>query len=146
MKEYEILGHMTKTNEQIKQMSCQGTLCCMPYHAVVKEDRVTTKVRVVFNASSKNSSGISQLVKPTLQDDLLTITTRSRKYKYAITADVRKMYPQVSGSPEQAQLQKIVWRSDPPEPLAVYDLNTVTYDIALAPYLAVRCLRQTAHD
>lgn len=32
----------------------------MPHHAVIKESRVTTRVRIVFDASTKTSSGVSQ--------------------------------------------------------------------------------------
>lgn len=48
--------------------------------------------------------------------------------------------------PDDRDLQRIVWRKNPSHPLQEYRLNTVTYGLACAPYLAVRTLRQLAAD
>ncbi|GJQ87880.1 hypothetical protein Trydic_g19939 [Trypoxylus dichotomus] len=54
------------------------------------------------------------------------------------------MYRQVLIDPKYRCLQRILWRSDPSKPLHIYQLNTVTYGTASAPYLAVKCLKQLA--
>lgn len=43
-----------------------------------------------------------------------------------LTADVEKMYRQVLVAPDDLDLQRIVYRSNPQEPLAHYRLRTVT--------------------
>lgn len=43
-------------------------------------------------------------------------------------------------------LQRIVWRRDKTESIQEYHLNTVTYGLACAPFLAIRFLRQLATD
>ncbi|KMQ82936.1 gag-pol protein, partial [Lasius niger] len=48
--------------------------------------------------------------------------------------------------PEDRNLQRIVWRSNESETVREYNLNTVTYGLACAPYLALRTLQQLASD
>ncbi|GJQ77878.1 hypothetical protein Trydic_g16131 [Trypoxylus dichotomus] len=142
MEEYETVGHMTKLE------SVDNTTPCyyLPHHGVFKESSLTTKLRV--DASAPSSSGFSlndiQLVDPTIQDDLFSILIRFRQHTYVVSAAIAKMYRQVLIDPKYRCLQRILWRSDPSKPLHIYQLNTVTYGTASAPYLAVKCLKQLA--
>ena len=56
------------------------------------------------------------------------------------------MYRLVLIHPDDRPLQQILWRSTPNEDLKTYQLNTVTYGTAPAPYLATRVLNQLADD
>ncbi|XP_029054648.2 uncharacterized protein LOC114881933 [Osmia bicornis bicornis] len=144
LKEYEELGHMSKIKNET------NTGYYLPHHSVVKTDSLTTKVRVVFDASAHSSSGLSLndilMVGPTIQDDLFTIVTRFRCHKYVLTADIAKMYRQVKLHHDDCQYHNILWRESPSDPIRTYQLNTVTYGTASAPYLAIRTLHQLAHD
>ncbi|GJQ70138.1 hypothetical protein Trydic_g22605 [Trypoxylus dichotomus] len=142
MEEYETLGHMTKLESVDNTKPCYY----LPHHGVFKESSLTTKLSVVFDASAPSSSGFSlndiQLVGPTIQDDLFSSLIRFRQHTYVVSADIAKMYRQVLIDPKYRCLQRILWRSDPSKPLHIYQLNTVTYGTASAPYLAVKCLKQ----
>ena len=122
----------------------------LPHHAVVKETSITTKTRVVFDASAKSSSGISLneclMVGPTIQEDLFSIFSRFRSFLFALTADIEQMYRQIKVYPEDKVYQKIIWRETPNESLKIYELNRVTFGTASAPYLATRTLHQLADD
>lgn len=145
MKEYVELKHMSKCLPDSQKVAY-----FIPHHGVVRESSLTTKLRVVFNASSPTTSGVSfnqlHMIGPTVQDDLVSILLRFRKYKYVLSADVEKMYRQVIVHPDDRHLQQILWRDDPSKPMEAYQLNTVTYGTASAPYLATRCLRQVGLD
>ncbi|CAK1578751.1 unnamed protein product [Parnassius mnemosyne] len=142
MSEYESLGHMEKCEND----NLPRKMHFIPHHGVLRESSTTTKLRVVFNASSPTSSGVSlnniQMVGPVVQDDLLSILLRFRLHKYVLTADVEKMYRQIVIHPDDRYLQQIVWRDNPSEQLQAYQLNTVTYGTSSAPFLATRCLQQ----
>lgn len=142
MTEYEKLGHMTELlhDNEIGYY--------IPHHAVVREARLTTKTRIVFDASMKTETGLSlndvQHIGTTVQSDLFSIILRFRKHAYVMTADISKMYRMILIQPEQRQFQKIFWRDNPTEKLKIYQLNTVSYGTASAPWLATRCLLQVA--
>ncbi|XP_050064174.1 uncharacterized protein LOC126553022 [Aphis gossypii] len=122
----------------------------MPHHSVVRADSTTTKTRVVFDASCKTDLGTSLndiLVKgPIIQDELICIISRFRTHKYAMPADIEKMYRQILISEENRSLQTILWRSQPSDKLKEYCLNTITYGTSPASYLATACLEKLAQE
>lgn len=63
-----------------------------------------------------------------------------------MSADIAKMYRQIWVHPEDRCLQRILWRKTPDQPIVTYELNTVTYGTASAPFLATRCLQQLIED
>ncbi|XP_018395970.1 PREDICTED: uncharacterized protein LOC108774375 [Cyphomyrmex costatus] len=146
LEEYETLHHMSK----IDNTSQATTAYYMPHHAVIRSESLTTKIRVVFDASATTDNGISlnhiQMVGPTLQDDLFSILIRFRSHAYVVAADIEKMYRQVRIAPEQRSLQRILWRKNPEDPIEVFELNTITYGTASAPYLATKCIIELAKE
>ncbi|XP_055589123.1 uncharacterized protein LOC129741423 [Uranotaenia lowii] len=149
--EYILMGHMKEVTEKNYQnQNCQNVVYYLPHHAVLKPDSTTTKLRVVFDASCRTSTGISLndglMVGPTIQNDLLSIILRFRLHRYAICADIEKMYRMVMIQQPDQHLQRILWRDSPDEKIRTYELTTVTYGTASAPYLATRCLRKLGED
>lgn len=89
----------------------------MPHHCVIRESSATTKIRVVFDASMKTSTGISlndiMFKGFPVQPELFDILCMFRMFKFTVVADIQKMYRQISVNPSQRFLQNIIWRSDP---------------------------------
>ncbi|XP_053692086.1 uncharacterized protein LOC128740561 [Sabethes cyaneus] len=145
--EYEDLGHM---REVVDEEPSNQVNYYLPHHAVLKPESTTTKLRVVFDASCRTSTGVSLnnalLVGPVVQDDLLNIILRFRLHRYAIVADIAKMYRMIRMQPADQRLQRIVWRDSEDQPVRTYELCTVTYRTAAAPYLATRCLQKLAEE
>ncbi|XP_075152891.1 uncharacterized protein LOC142226662 [Haematobia irritans] len=148
--EYLTLNHMTITSSQ--ESSSNASVCSfyLPHHAIVKPERRSTKVRVVFNASKRTSSGVSLNdvlhIGPTLQLDLTTIILRWRLYKYVYCGDIEKMYRQIIVHDDDIQFQRILFRPSPLGPINDYALTRVTFGVNCAPYLAIRTLIQLARD
>lgn len=144
MRDYIDLGHM--------ELAPQSTTkrVYIPHHFVTKEDSTTTKLRVVFDASMKSSSGVSLnetlLVGATIQDDLFTQLVRFRTHSIAMKADIAKMYRQFEVHEDDRDYQTILWREKASDPVQEFRLKTVTYGTACAPFLATRCLVQLSVD
>ncbi|XP_018373062.1 PREDICTED: uncharacterized protein LOC108767595 [Trachymyrmex cornetzi] len=122
----------------------------LPHYAVIKESSTSTRLRVVFDACSPTTSGKSLndylSVGPTIQSELFEILIRFRQHSYVLTSDIVKMYRQIMIKPDHRLYQCILWRSTSDQPVTTFCLNTVTYRIASAPFLAIRSLQQLAYD
>ncbi|XP_054709016.1 uncharacterized protein LOC129218718 [Uloborus diversus] len=147
MDEYLHLGHMER---EIECPSNTDNGYYIPHHAVLRPDSVSTPLRVVFDASAKTNEGSSLnsilFNGGIVQQDLFSIALRFRKHQYAFSADIKKMYRQILVDPEDRELQKILWKTDPFGPVETYHLKTVTYGTKCAPFLATRTLRALADD
>ncbi|XP_063915672.1 uncharacterized protein LOC135131754 [Zophobas morio] len=143
MADYIALNHMQLATDQNIHEGC-----FLPHHGVIKDSSLTTKVRAVFDASTKSSSGFSLndylLPGQNLQTDIFSLLVRSRQYQFVLSADIVKMFRQIWVAPDDWKYQKVLWRSNLDEPIRIYCLKTVSYGMACAPYLAMRCLRQLA--
>ncbi|XP_070137077.1 uncharacterized protein [Drosophila bipectinata] len=84
----------------------------LPHHAVFKPESTTTKVRVVFNASSPSANGTSLndilYAGPVLQSDLTIQILKWRYFKFVFNADIEKMYRQIWVDPKHTPLQRRV--------------------------------------
>ncbi|GBN67718.1 hypothetical protein AVEN_88180-1, partial [Araneus ventricosus] len=112
LREYEDLGHL----ERVVESSEPPTQYYIPHHGVLRPDKLTTKLRVVFNASSPTTTGISLngiLMKGDVIEDVFQTISRFRRHKFAFTTDIQKMYRQILIDPDQQDLQRIVWKTGP---------------------------------
>ncbi|XP_026464135.1 uncharacterized protein LOC113366692 [Ctenocephalides felis] len=146
--EYVELGHaeqISLTQEEV----IQNNLYFLSHHPVVKDNNFN-KIRVVFDASAKSSSGVSLNnilhTGPKLQQDLFSILVRFRCHQFVFVADIVKMYRQIRVKDTDQLYQLILWRESPQETLKIFKLTTVTYGTASAPYLAMRCLKMLAQN
>lgn len=140
MRDYLALGHMSIVTASGKYY--------IPHHAVYRPEIDDNKLRVVFDASAGNYRGPSLnsclLAGPKLQQDIVDILTQFRVYRHAFTADIVKMYQQISVLPTYRKYQHILWRESPHDRLCDYELHTVTYGVNWAPFLALRVLKLIA--
>ncbi|XP_073949064.1 uncharacterized protein [Choristoneura fumiferana] len=146
IEDYINMNHM----EQVPEGELSNPSVYLPHHAVVKQDKETTKVRVVFDASSKGSNDTSLnddlMVGPQLQEDLRSLIMRWRMKKICFVADVEKMYRQILVTKKDADYQRLLWRRNTDAEIKDYRILRVTFGTASAPYLAVKTLHQTAED
>ncbi|XP_026829828.1 uncharacterized protein LOC113563035 [Ooceraea biroi] len=146
MDDYERLGHM-RPAPRLRYPTDQ--VVYIPHHAVVRESNTTTRLRVVFNASSATSNGTSLndhlLPGPKLQTDLPAVIMQWRQHKYVYSADIVKMYHQIRIHEDDVDYQRIVWLDTQSRPLD-YQLLTVTYGMACSPFLALGVIRQLSRD
>ncbi|KAJ8875846.1 hypothetical protein PR048_023748 [Dryococelus australis] len=91
----------------------------------------STRLRVVFDVSANTGTGNSLndllFIGPVVQDHLLKIVIRFRGHRYALTADIEKLYRQILVLGEQRVLQRI-------------------YGAAFAPFLATETLQKLTEE
>lgn len=145
MDEYFQLDHIEEIRSEIQNPRS----FYIPHHAVKKEGS-STPLRIVFDASAKGSLGQSlndQLLNgPVLQNNIFNVLTRFRTYQVALSADIQKMYRQISVHEEDRDLQRVLWRPTPDSEIKDYRLKTVTFGVKTAPYLAIRVLHHLAQE
>ncbi|GFV12295.1 integrase catalytic domain-containing protein [Trichonephila clavipes] len=145
LKEYEELGHL----EWVVESSEPPTHYYIPHHGVLRPEKLTTKLRIVFNGSSPTTTGISLndiLLKGEVKEDVFETISRFRRHKFAFTTDIQKMYRQILINPDQQDLQRIIWKHGLDAEILTYRLKTVTYGLSNAPFIAIRTLQQLAKD
>ncbi|XP_070167796.1 uncharacterized protein [Polyergus mexicanus] len=124
MQEYEDLGHMSPA----RPGTAMPSECFLPHHGVMRKASSPAKIRVVFNGSSTVASGacLNQhfRVGPNLLPALDDVLLRWRVHRFVL----------------------ILWRHGDNTTPKEYELNTVTYGLACAPFLAIRSLRQLASN
>ncbi|XP_041633410.2 uncharacterized protein [Drosophila kikkawai] len=92
-----------------------------------KPESATTKVRVVFNASSPSSNGNSL-------NDILYLTLQIlkwRTFKFVFNADITKMYRQILLNQEHTPFQRILFRNGQGD-ISDFELQTVTFALLKA--------------
>ncbi|XP_055523022.1 uncharacterized protein LOC129717196 [Wyeomyia smithii] len=103
MREYEQMNHMAEVTPSVDEMPSDAFY--LPHHCVLKPMSTTAKLRVVFDGSAESSSDVSinqaQIVGPTIQNDLISILLKFRSFRYALSADIPKMYRQLAYDKEQ---------------------------------------------
>ncbi|XP_022913108.2 uncharacterized protein [Onthophagus taurus] len=145
MRDYLDNGHMSLVPREDYQSS---KAYYIPHHCIIRPDSTTTRLRVVFDASTTTSNQISLndtlLIGLKLQKDITNILLNFRCFTVGFICDIRQMYRQILVDPNQRDYQRILWRFSETEPIDEYSLNTVTYGVASAPFLALRTLQELA--
>lgn len=144
LSEYEHMQHMQRSP------SGNHDQCVyLPHHAVTREGSATTRLRVMFNASSITSNGTSLndhlLAGPKLQADSSSVILKWRNFRYVYSADIAKMYRQILVDQRDVNFQRILWVDSNSTPVD-YCLLTVTYGMSCASFLVLRVLQQLALD
>ena len=85
----------------------------LPHHAVLRQDRETTKVRIVYDGSAK-TSGKSSLndclqVGPNLIPQLFDVLVKFRSNPIALTADIEKAFLMISMNESSKDLLRFLW-------------------------------------
>ena len=93
MTEQENLGIIEEINSEEESEVLLSKTYYMLHHAVVRDDKETTKVRVVYDASSKEQGvSLNEVLEPgiTTFTDLFAVLLRFRCYKVGVIADIER--------------------------------------------------------
>ena len=86
----------------------------MPHHAVVREDKETTKVRIVYDGSAhekKDEASINDCLKqgPNLIPSLFDILLKFRSHKIGLIADIEKAFLMISIDQSDRDSLRFLW-------------------------------------
>ena len=120
----------------------------LPHHAVVRRDKSTTKVRIVYDASAKVAGSPSLndclLKGPKFNQLIFDILVRFRAYKFALTADLEKAFLMVSVEEADRNVLRFIWVDDPfkdyPE-FKIYRFTRVVFGVSSSPFLLNATIR-----
>ena len=122
----------------------------VPHFPVVREDKETTKVRIVYDPAARYG-GVSlndtMLPGRKLQQDVFDVVLRFRSNPVVLVADLTEMFSQVTMAKQDRRYHRFLWRgidlSRPPE---VYEAMKLMFGDRASPYLAQYVVRQHAED
>ena len=126
----------------------QDKVFYLSMYAVCKESSSTTKIRVIFGASAKSSSGVSfndlLLVGPMIHSSLLDVLLRFRFHRIALTTDVSRMYRAVELTLPDRNLHRFIWRNNSHDELRDYCTTRITFGVSASAFAATMSVKQTA--
>ncbi|KRZ82897.1 hypothetical protein T08_1935 [Trichinella sp. T8] len=91
-----------------------GRIWYLPHHAVIQEDKITIKCRIVFDGSAQYGGvALHQHldVGPALQNNLLKVLLRFRRFPIVLQADISKMFLQIGLNEQDRDVCRFLWRS-----------------------------------
>lgn len=142
-------GHAEKANELGE--SPQGPISHMPHRGVVRPGSETTKLRVVFDASSKAAGKLSLndvlYAGPNLNPSLSDILIRFRVHNVAIMSDIEKAFLQIELAEKERDALRFLWYQSTPKqgeilpPIKEYRMTRVLFGATCSPFLLVATLR-----
>ena len=126
--------------EKVKNEGIVGEVIYLPHKEVIKEDRLTTKLRKVFDASVKykGTSLLNEVLYkgPCLNADLYSLLLKFRIYPIAIVADIEKAYLQISINKEHRDFLRFLWESGLSEEIiSKYRFNRVIFGVTSSQFL-----------
>jgi len=114
--EYKRIIYEQENTEVIEKVPESG-VHYLPHKAVVRNDKITTKTRMVFDASAKEKHEFSLneclATGPSLTPSLFGVLTRFRSYNYVVVGDIEKAFLQISIRPEDREYVRFLWFKDP---------------------------------
>ena len=124
-----------------------GKVHYLPHHAVLRRDKETTKVRIVYDASSRMSGpSLNNCLHtgPKYNQKILEIFLRFRSYPVAVVADVEKAFLMISVDPKDRDVLRFLWvknvKSEEPE-IVILRFARVVFGVTSSPFLLNATIR-----
>ena len=109
----------------------------LPHFPVVRMDKTTTKVRIVFDCAAKcNGISLNDMIHagPKLQQDLFNVLVRFRRNPVDIACDIKEMYLQIEIDEQDRSHFRLLWRDlDPNREPDVFEISRVVFGKNSAP-------------
>ena len=122
----------------------------LPHRAVVRDDKTSSKVRIVYDGSAKVSKDLPSLNDcllkgPSLNPLIIEILLRFRLYPVAFVCDVQKAFLQINIKKEDRDVLRFLWVDDPfkaDTEIVTYRFCRVLFGLTSSPFLLNGTLRE----
>ena len=121
--------------------AANGRIHHLPHHGVVRRDKATSKLRIVYNASA-NSHGASLnnclYAGPKFGQSIFDIILRFRTHNVALTGDIEKAFLMVSVKEEDRDSLRFLWVTNPKEEnseVITLRFTRVVFGVTSSPFL-----------
>ena len=118
-----------------------GRLHYLAHHPVVREDKQTTKVRIVYDASAKSTGpSLNDCLQtgPSLTSEIPDVLMRFRYHQVALVADIEKAFLMVQVAEADRDVLRFLWINDPTSEdpnIVVKRFNRVVFGVTSSPFL-----------
>ena len=147
IKEMEDMKFSRKLTEQEKN-KWEEPVHYIAHHAVLRPEKKTTPVRIVFNSSAsfKGHTLNDYWYKgPDLLNNLFGVVFRFRENAVAVCGDITKMYHMVAIPPVDQHVRRFLWRNYETERQPdIYVKTVLTFGDRPAPTMAITAMHKTA--
>ena len=112
----------------------------LPHHPVIRESAESTKIRIVYDASSKTGSqpSLNDCLNngPPLQNQLFKVLVRGRFHPVALNGDIRKAFLQVRIRPDHRDAMRFHWLEDKdPQRICTLRFTRALFGMGPSPFL-----------
>ena len=123
-----------------------GKVHYIPHHEVIRVDKETTKLRVVYDASAKAQSTTPSLndclyAGPPLSSLIYDILLRFRVHKVAISGDIEKAFLNISVDPRDRDYLRFLWVDDTGSKHPHLQVYRFAFGISSSPFLLNATIR-----
>ena len=149
MDEMVDLGFSRKLTEE-ELANYKGPIHYVSHHAVIRPEKKSTPVRIVFNSSASyhgHTLNDYWYKGPDLLNSLFGVLLRFREKEVAICGDISKMYHRVLIPLQDQHVHRYLWRDlQQDKPPDVFVKTVLTFGDKPAPAMAEIALRRSAED
>ena len=134
--EFEKLDYI---REVCNKENVEKTRWFLPHFPVIREEKETTKVRIVFDAAAQcENLCLNDLIHtgPKLQKELFDVLLRFRKNSIAIGCDIQQMFLRIQIDKDDRLFHRFLWFDYDLRGRKVYEFNRVVFGVNASPFLA----------
>ena len=120
----------------------------LPHFPVVREDHVSTKIRIVMNAKAsflgQPSLNDCILPGPAIMNDLSTVLYNFRRFRYGLSGDIQEMFLRIAMTPEDRPFHRFYYSRLGEELIREYEALVHQFGNRGSPFIAMYVIKNHA--
>ncbi|GFW60031.1 integrase catalytic domain-containing protein [Trichonephila clavipes] len=134
-----------QNNKTVARKRFEGLGFYLPHHAVIRSDKTTSPIRIVFDGSAhengQSSLNQSLYTGPNLHPNILELLLRFRKSPVAFTADVKSAFLQIELDFRDRDFTRFFWTDNLNNEPYVLNFTRILFGLRPSPYLLAATLK-----